>query len=174
MALDFPLCHFECRFTATSSPDSLGADADRLEMRFWSASDRLDISAKTASIPSSWLVLIRNAKWCRDHGARVEGPDQALQFSQLAAIHAHWTAKIEASSSDDTGPRVSAIAVESNPINAAWCARARSSSRRERSCTKHMEKTKNAGSMTLALDACGLLLAPAYRVESALGLLGPL
>lgn len=25
-----------------------------------------------------------------------------------------------------------------------------------------------------ALDACGLLLAPAYRVESALGLLGPL
>ena len=33
---------------------------------------------------------------------------------------------------------------------------------------------KNTGSMTLALDACGLLLAPAYRVESALGLLGPL
>ena len=31
-ALDFPLCHFECRFTATSSPDSLGADADRLEI----------------------------------------------------------------------------------------------------------------------------------------------
>ncbi|CAK9083930.1 Membrane steroid-binding protein 2 [Durusdinium trenchii] len=111
VALDFPLCHFEY--------------ADRLEMRFWSASDRLDISANTASIPSSWLVisrvsgptLIRNAKWCRDHGARVEGPDQALQFSQLAAIHAHWTAKIEASSIDDTGPRVSAIAVESNPVN---------------------------------------------------------
>ena len=62
-------------------------------------------------------TLIRDAKWCRDHGARVEGPDQALQFSQLAAIHAHWTAKIEASSSEDTGPRISAIAVESNPIN---------------------------------------------------------
>ena len=47
----------------------------------------------------------------------MEGPDQALQFSQLAAIHAHWTTKIEASSIDDTGPRVSAIAVESNPVN---------------------------------------------------------
>ena len=94
-------------------------------MRFWSASDRLDVACNTASIPSSWLVisrvsgptLIRNAKWCREHGPRVEGPDQALQFSQLAAIHAHWTAQVEATSIDDTGPRISGIAVESNPIN---------------------------------------------------------
>ena len=122
VALDHPLCHFECRFTATSSPDAFGADADRLEMRFWSASDRLDVACNTASIPSSWLVisrvsgptLIRNAKWCREHGARVEGPDQALQFSQLAA---NWTAQVEAVSIDDTGPRISGIAVESNPIN---------------------------------------------------------
>ena len=34
VALDFPLCHFEVRFVATSSPDAFGADADRLEMRF--------------------------------------------------------------------------------------------------------------------------------------------
>ena len=105
VALDHPLCHFECRFTATSSPDSFGAGADRLEMRFWSASNRLD----------SGPTLIRNAKWCRDHGARVEGPDQAL--SQLAASHAHWTAQVEVTSIDDTGPRISGIAVESNPIN---------------------------------------------------------
>ena len=67
--------------------------------------------------PCVRTTLIRNAKWCRDHGTRVEGPDQALQFSQLAAIHAHWTAQVEATSIDDTGPRISGIAVEPNPIN---------------------------------------------------------
>ena len=122
VALDFPLCHFECRFVATSSPDSFGADADRLEFRFLSAADRLDVSASLACVPPSWLVfsrvsgptLIRSASWGREHGARVESPDQALQFAQLAAIHAHWTAKTEATTEEDTGPRVSAIPVESN------------------------------------------------------------
>lgn len=122
MALDFPLCHFECRFVATSSPDSFGADADRLEFRFLPAADRLDVSASLACVPPSWLVfsrvsgptLIRSASWGREHGARVESPDQALQFAQLAAIHAHWTAKTEATTEEDTGPRVSAIPVESN------------------------------------------------------------
>lgn len=42
-------------FTATSSPDAFGADANRLEMRFWPESDRLDIAANTASVPSSWF-----------------------------------------------------------------------------------------------------------------------
>ena len=125
VALDFPLCHVECRFVATASPDAMGADADRLELRFLSAGDRLDIAASSVQVPPSWLVvsrvsgptLIRNAKWCREHGARVECPDQQLQMSQLAAIHAHWTAATEAPTERETGPRVSAIAVESNPIN---------------------------------------------------------
>jgi len=49
--------------------------------------------------------------------ARIEGPDQALQLSQLASIHAHWTAEMERRSEEDTEPRISAIAVESNPNN---------------------------------------------------------
>ena len=61
--------------------------------------------------------MIRSASWGREHGARVESPDQALQFAQLAAIHAHWTAKTEATTEEDSGPRVSAIAVESNALN---------------------------------------------------------
>ena len=125
VALDYPLCHFEVRFVATSSPDSFGADADRLEMRFLSAGDRLDVAASVVQAPPSMLVvsrvsgptLIRNAKWCREHGARVECPDQQLQLGQLAAVHAHWTATVEAPSEAEAGPRISAIAVESNPAN---------------------------------------------------------
>lgn len=59
MALDYPLCHMELRFVATSSPDAFGADADRLEMRFLSAGDRLDVSAKFVQAPPSMLVVSR-------------------------------------------------------------------------------------------------------------------
>ena len=93
VALDFPHCHVECRFVATASPDSLGADADRLELRFLSAGDRLDIAA------SSVQVGAYSHEKCQ------------------AAIHAQWTAATEAPTERETGPRVSAIAVESNPIN---------------------------------------------------------
>ena len=125
VALDHPLCHFEARLVATSSADALGLDADRVEFRFLSASDRLDVACSTAAIPPTWLVvsrvsgptLIKNAKWCRDHYARVEGPDQTLQMSQLATIHAHWTAAIEAPTIDEVGPRISAIAVDSHESN---------------------------------------------------------
>ena len=106
---------------ATSSPDAFGSDADRLEMRFLSAGDRLDVAASVVQAPPSSRVsgptLIRNAKWCREHGARVECPDQQLQLGQLAAVHAHWTATVEAPSEAEAGPRISAIAVESNPAN---------------------------------------------------------
>ena len=76
-------------------------------------------------MPPSWLVvsrvsgpnLIKNARWCRDHYARVESPDQQLQLSQLASVHAHWTASTEAPSEDETGPRISAVAVESKSAN---------------------------------------------------------
>ena len=89
------------------------------------AGDRLDVACRTMEVPPSWLVasrvsgptLIKNVRWIREHGARVECPDQALQLSQLAAVHAHWTAATEARDEGDTGRRVSAIAVESNPIN---------------------------------------------------------
>ena len=125
VVLDFPLCHFEIRLTATSSADSIGMDADRLEFRFRSSGDQLDVACSQVTVPSTWLVvsrvsgptLIKNARWCRDHYARVEGPDQTLQLSQLAGVHAHWTASIEAGSMDETGPRVGAVAVESHPSN---------------------------------------------------------
>ena len=125
VALDYPLCHMEIRMVATSSADAFGQDADRLEFRFYSAADRLDVACSTCAAPPSWLIvsrvsgptLIKNANWCRQHMARIEGPDQTLQLSQLASIHAHWTAEMECHSEDDTGPRISAIAVESNPHN---------------------------------------------------------
>eukprot|EP00435_Cladocopium_sp_Y103_P066859 s1306_g29.t1 len=125
VALDFPLCHFEVRMTATSSADSIGMDANRLEFRFRSAADKIDVSCSQIVVPSTWLVvsrvsgptLIKNAHWCRDHHARIEGPDQTLQLSQLAAVHAHWTASVEAASIEETGPRVGAVAVESHPDN---------------------------------------------------------
>ena len=125
VALDYPLCHMEIRFVATSSADAFGQDADRLEFRFYSAADRLDVACSTCAAPPSWLIvsrvsgptLIKNANWCRNHMARIGGPDQTLQLSQLASVHAHWTAEMEARSEDETGPRISAIAVESNPNN---------------------------------------------------------
>ena len=100
VALDFPLCHFEVRMTAMSSQDSIGMDADQLEFRFRSASDKVDVACLQVTVPSRWLVLsrvsgptlIQNARWCRERQARVEGPDLTMQMSQLAGIHAHWTA----------------------------------------------------------------------------------
>ncbi|CAL1144627.1 unnamed protein product [Cladocopium goreaui] len=102
VALDFPLCHFEVRMTALSSADSIGVDADRLEFRFRSAGDDVDLACSQITVPSTWLTLsrvsgptlVQNAKWCRDRHARVEGPDQTMQMSQLAGIHAHWTAPL--------------------------------------------------------------------------------
>ena len=125
VAADYPLRHFECRIVATSSEDAFGLDADRLEFRFLSAGDRLDVAASTCAVPPSWLVvsrvsgptLIRNANWCRSKYARIESPDQALQLAQLASTHAHWTVNVEAAREDDTGPRISAVAVESNAAN---------------------------------------------------------
>ena len=125
VALDYPLCHVELRLVSTSSQDAFGLDADRIEFRFWSAADRLDVACSSCSVPPSWLVvsrvsgptLIQNAAWCRQKYARIESPDQALQLAQLASVHAHWTAAIDAGSESDVGPRISAVAVESHPSN---------------------------------------------------------
>ena len=126
VALDYPLCHFEFRMTAISSKDNLGNDADRLEFKFYSAGDKVNVACSQISVPSSYLVvsrvsgstLVNNANWCRGQKARVEGPDQVMQMSQLAGVHAHWTSAIEAVTLEDTGPRVSAIGVASHPQNA--------------------------------------------------------
>ena len=125
VALDYPLCHVELRLVTSSSPDAFGLDADRLEFRFCSGSDRLNVACSTCSVPPTWLVvsrvsgptLIKNAAWCRDHYARIESPDQILHLSQLASVHAHWTVSVEAAEEEETGPRISAVAVESNPKN---------------------------------------------------------
>ena len=125
VALDFPLCHFEVRLTAVSSADSFGHDADRLEFRFCSSQDRLEMRCSTIAVPSSWLVvsrcsgptLVRNARWCRDHYARVESPDQTMQMGQIAGIHAHWTSGVTAQSPEETGARIGAVDVSSHPEN---------------------------------------------------------
>ena len=125
VALDFPLCHFEVRLTAVSSSDSFGHDADRLEFRFSSAQDRLDAGCSTTAVPASWMVvsrvsgptLVKNARWCRENYARVEGPDQTMQMVQLAGIHAHSTSDVTASSIDECGARIGAVEVGSHPDN---------------------------------------------------------
>ena len=125
VALDYPLCHVELRLVTSSSPDAFGLDADRLEFRFCSGSDRLNVACSTCSVPPTWLVvsrvsgptLIKNAAWCRDHYARIESPDQILHLSQLASVHAHWTVSVEAAEEEETDPRISAVAVDSNPKN---------------------------------------------------------
>ena len=79
IALDFPLCHFEIRMVAVASADAFGWDADRLEMRFVSAGDKLDLTCSTISAPASWLMvsrvsgptLVKNAEWCRRRYARI-------------------------------------------------------------------------------------------------------
>ena len=40
-----------------------------------------------------------------------------MQLSQLAGIHAHWTAAVEAASIDETGPRIGEVAVNTHPAN---------------------------------------------------------
>ena len=125
VAVDYPLCHFEVRMTALSSADSIGVDADRLEFRFRSAGDKLDVACSQLNVPATWLTLsrvsgptlVQNARWCRERNARVEGPDQTMQMSQLAGIHAHWTAATEALSLAETGPRVGAVAVDTHHTN---------------------------------------------------------
>ena len=125
VAMDFPLCHFEIRITATSSADSIGMDADRLEFRFRSSGDSVDVACSQVVVPATWLVvsrvsgptLIKNARWCRENHARIEGPDQTMQLSQLAGVHAHWTASIEAAAIEDVGPRIGAVDVSTHPSN---------------------------------------------------------
>ena len=125
MALDYPLCHFEIRMTTISSVDSIALDADRIEFRFCSAGDRLDVSCSNLTVPATWMVisrlpgptLVQNARWCRSTGAKVEGPDQVMQLSQLAGIHAHWTAATEARDLGEVGPRVGAVDVSSHESN---------------------------------------------------------
>jgi hypothetical protein len=125
VAMDFPLCHFEIRLTATSSADSIGMDAERLEFRFRSSGDTIDVACSQVVVPSTWLVvsrvsgptLIKNARWCRENHARIEGPDQTMQLSQLAGVHAHWTASIEAATVQEVGPRIGAVDVGTHPAN---------------------------------------------------------
>ena len=83
----------ELRLVATSSADAFGQNAYRLEFRFCSAANRLDVTCSTCAVPPSWLVVsgptsIKNARWCREHLAGVESSNQAL-YLQLASIHAH-------------------------------------------------------------------------------------
>ena len=125
IAMDYPLCPFEMRLTTMSSPDSIGMDADRLEFRFRSSGDAVEVACSQVAAPSTWMLvsrvtgptLVKNSSWCRGRNARVEGPDHKMQLFQLAGIHAHWTAACEATSIEETGPRVGAVQVDSHPSN---------------------------------------------------------
>ena len=84
VVLNFPLCRFEVRFTTSSSVDAIGTDADRLEFRFLSPHDGIDVACPEMMVPPAWLVVSRvsgrtmtdNSKWRRRNDAGVEGPDQ--------------------------------------------------------------------------------------------------
>ena len=118
VALDYPLCRFEIRMTSISLKDALGNDADRVDFRFAATGDKIDVARSQLTVPSPYLLvssvsgstLKDTSAWCRKQNAGVEGPDQIMQMSQLAGVHAHWT-------SEETGPRVSAVAVGSHPQN---------------------------------------------------------
>ena len=106
-----------CWHSQRPSHSGTCASADRLEFRFRSAGDSVDMACSQIVVPSTWLVvsrvsaptLIKNARWCREHYARIEEPDQTMQLSQLAGIHAYWTAAVEAASIEETGPRIGAV-----------------------------------------------------------------
>ena len=94
VSLDYPLCHVELRLVSISSKDAFGMDADRIEFRFWSAADRLDVACSSCSVPPSWLVvsrvsgptLIQNANWCRKKFARIESPGKSRPSSSAGSV----------------------------------------------------------------------------------------
>ena len=63
------------------------------------------------------VLLQRTLQSYRQHKGYSTTRTRMLQLGQLAAVHAHWTATVEAPSEAEAGPRISAIAVESNPAN---------------------------------------------------------
>ena len=92
--LGYPLCHPEIRVAAASSLKSMGMDADRLEFRFRSSGDKLDVACSQLVCAPMWLVCARsNAAWCRKNLARdglIKRPNshESIPFAQ----HRRWTA----------------------------------------------------------------------------------
>lgn len=86
------------RVCSRASDDAVGNDADRIEMRFRDANNRIDLKCSRTSVPGTWLTvshisgptLIQTIKSVRENKARVEGPEQTEQFAQLAAVHEGW------------------------------------------------------------------------------------
>ena len=99
VGLEQPRMHVEVRRVfKNSQTEAFGQDGDRIEMRFKDMHSRLTVGTHKISVPPSWIVvghvsgpanaaLVRTA---RDHGCRVEAPDQSMQFSELTELHATW------------------------------------------------------------------------------------
>ena len=117
VAGDSARSRFELRVCSRSSDDAVGNDADRIEMRFRDANNRIDLKCSRTSVPGTWLTvshisgptLIQTIKSVRENKARVEGPEQTEQFAQLAAVHENWWKSSVASGEDDVGVKVAFV-----------------------------------------------------------------
>ena len=107
VALDYPLCHMEIRLVATSSADAFGQDADRLEFRFYSAADCLDVACSTCAAPPSWLIV-----------SRVSGPTLIKDAGAESGIAAAFAVGFDPCWLDGRdGVPLGGGPVESNPSN---------------------------------------------------------
>ena len=97
-ALDYVRSRSEIGNIRRNAPEALGNDPDLLDFRFVDASARVCVRGYRMSVPPTWLVvshlsgpaLVALITTARENGGRIEGPAQAAQFSQLAAIHESW------------------------------------------------------------------------------------
>ena len=117
VAGDSARSRFELRVCSRSSDDAVGNDADRIEMRFRDANNRIDLKCSRTSVPGTWLTvshisgptLIQTIKSVRENKARVEGPEQTEQFAQLAAVHENWWKSSVAGSEEEVGVKVNFV-----------------------------------------------------------------
>ena len=117
VAGDSARSRFEMRVCSRASDDAVGNDADRIEMRFRDANNRIDLKCSRTSVPGTWLTvshisgptLIQTIKSVRENKARVEGPEQTEQFAQLAAVHEGWWKSSVCESEDDVGVKLAFV-----------------------------------------------------------------
>ena len=98
IAQDFARCHVELRKVLRNCSDAYGSDADKVEFRYADRAARLEAGSSRLVVPSTWFVcshisgvgLNNLLTEGRKIGGHVEAPDQAMQYSQLAALHDPW------------------------------------------------------------------------------------
>jgi hypothetical protein len=111
VAGDFPRCHFELRKVDRTCADAYGQDPDKIEFKFLDTNSKITVECNRMDVPCSWITISHISgsacpdliKTARAAGARVESPDQILQFSQLAKLHEFWRLSLGASRRSTTG-----------------------------------------------------------------------